>query len=117
LAVRLAPEHFTMRAMIRVDRWDRERNGEPTEAALRRILEGRGYRASRYVYPPGTVFVTHTHDVDKIDAVVSGRFLLSMRGEHVVLEAGDTLDVPSGMPHRAEVVGEEPVVSLDAVKK
>jgi mannose-6-phosphate isomerase-like protein (cupin superfamily) len=110
-------ERLTMPVMIQVERWDRERNGEPTEAALRRILEGRGYRASRYVYPPGTVFVTHTHDVDKIDVVVSGRFLLSIRGEDVVLEAGDALDVPQGVPHRAEVVGEEPVVSLDAVKK
>jgi quercetin dioxygenase-like cupin family protein len=103
--------------MTSVARWDRARDGEPTEAALRRKLEARGYRVARYVYPPGTVFVTHTHDVDKIDAVVSGRFLLSMHGEDVVLEAGDALDVPCGVAHRAEVVGDDPVVSLDAVKK
>jgi quercetin dioxygenase-like cupin family protein len=103
--------------MTHVVRWDREHDGEPTEAALRRKLEARGYRVARYVYPPGTVFVTHTHDVDKIDAVVFGTFLLSMRGEDVVLEAGDALDVPRGVPHRAEVVGEDPVVSLDAVRK
>jgi quercetin dioxygenase-like cupin family protein len=98
-------------------RWDRQRDGEPTEDALRHKLEARGYRVARYVYAPGTVFVTHTHDVDKIDAVVSGRFLLSMHGEDIELEAGDALDVPRGVPHRAEVIGEEPVVSLDAVKK
>ena len=103
--------------MVRVDRWDHQRDGTPTEQALRRKLEARGYRVSRYVYPPGTVFVTHTHDVDKIDAVVSGEFLLSMHGEDTVLCAGDALDVPRGVPHRAEVVGDEPVVSLDAVKK
>ncbi len=103
--------------MVRVDRWDRVREGEASEAGLRRKLEGRGYRVSRYVYPPGTVFVTHTHDVDKIDAVVSGRFALSMDGEDVVLEAGDALHVPRGVPHRAEVVGDDPVVSLDAVKR
>jgi mannose-6-phosphate isomerase-like protein (cupin superfamily) len=97
-------------------RWDRSRDGEPTESALRRKLEARGYRVARFVYPPGTVFVTHTHESDKIDAVVSGSFLLSMHGEDVVLEAGDALDVPRGTPHRAEVVGEEPVVSLDAVR-
>ena len=102
--------------MIQVTRWDHARDGQPTESALRRKLEARGYRVARYVYPPGTVFVTHTHDVDKIDAVVSGRFQLSMDGEDVVLEAGDCLDVPKGAPHRAEVLGEEPVVSLDAVR-
>jgi quercetin dioxygenase-like cupin family protein len=103
--------------MIHVDRWDRARDGEPTEAALRRKLEARHYRVARYVYAPGTVFVTHTHDVDKIDAVVTGRFMLSMEGEDVVLEPGDSLDVPRGVPHRAQVVGDEPVVSLDAVKR
>jgi quercetin dioxygenase-like cupin family protein len=103
--------------MIHVDRWDRERDGDPTEPVLRRKLEARGYRVARYVYPPGTIFVTHTHDADKIDAVVSGRFLVSIRGEDVVLEAGDTVDVPRETPHRAEVVGDDPVVSLDAVKK
>jgi quercetin dioxygenase-like cupin family protein len=103
--------------MTNVDRWDRQRNGAPTEQALRRRLEARGYRVTRYVYPPGTIFPTHTHEVDKIDAVVSGRFQLSIRGEDIVLEAGDSLDVPRGVPHRAEVVGEDPVVSLDAVRK
>jgi quercetin dioxygenase-like cupin family protein len=103
--------------MSRVERWDAVRDGKPTEGLLRRMLEARGYRVTRYVYPPGTVFPTHTHDVDKIDAVVSGRFLLSMNGEDIVLDAGDMLEVPRGTPHRAEVVGEEPVVSLDAVKK
>jgi mannose-6-phosphate isomerase-like protein (cupin superfamily) len=102
--------------MIRVERWDRQKDGEPTEPVLRRRLEARGYRVARYVYPPGTVFVTHTHEEDKIDAVVSGRFLLSMSGEDVVLDAGDALEVPRQTPHRAEVVGEEPVVSLDAVR-
>jgi mannose-6-phosphate isomerase-like protein (cupin superfamily) len=33
----------------------------------------------------------------------------------VVLEAGDCLVVPGGVVHSAEVVGDEPVVSLDAV--
>jgi mannose-6-phosphate isomerase-like protein (cupin superfamily) len=100
--------------MTRVERWDHERDGKPTEAALRRKLEERGYRVSRYVYPPGTVFVTHTHEVDKVDAVVSGTFLLTLQGEEVILESGDALDVPSETPHRAEVMGEEPVVALDA---
>jgi mannose-6-phosphate isomerase-like protein (cupin superfamily) len=35
----------------------------------------------------------------------------------VVLESGDCLRVPSGAVHSSEVVGDEPVVSLDAVTK
>jgi quercetin dioxygenase-like cupin family protein len=93
--------------------WDEKRDGMLTEAALRRKLEALGYRVSRWVYPPGTVFDFHTHEYDKMDAVVSGRFRVTMDGQSRVLAAGDALHVPAGTAHRAEVVGSEPVVSLD----
>ncbi|NIR61622.1 MAG: cupin domain-containing protein [Gammaproteobacteria bacterium] len=96
--------------------WSPETDGPLTEAALREKLERLGYRVARYVYAPGTYFPPHAHEVDKIDAVLEGRFRLEMHGESVVLEAGDCLAVPRGAVHTAEVVGDEPVVSLDAVK-
>ena len=102
--------------MIEVERWDEERDGALSETALRAKLEARGYRVSSYTYPPGMCFPDHTHDVEKIDAVVSGRFRMAMGGEAVVLETGDCLLVPKGAVHSAEVVGDEPVISLDAIK-
>jgi quercetin dioxygenase-like cupin family protein len=102
---------------VPVERWDHERDGAPTERALAEKLERRGYSVSRYVYPPGTYFPDHTHAVDKIDAVVSGRFRLTLEGESVVLEAGDSIEVPAGAVHSAEVVGDTSVVSLDAVRR
>lgn len=101
---------------MEVERWDEERDGPFSEAALRARLEQRGYRVSSYAYPPGTLFPDHTHPVEKIDAVVSGRFRMTTADGEVVLEAGDCLRVPAGTVHSAEVVGEEPVVSLDAVR-
>jgi quercetin dioxygenase-like cupin family protein len=97
-------------------RWNAERDGPFSEAALRRAIEAQGYRVSRYVYPPGTRFDDHTHELDKIDAVVSGRFRMTMGGKSVVLEAGDRLAVPRGTVHSAQVVGDEEVVSLDATR-
>lgn len=98
-----------------VERWDEERDGPYSEDALRRKLEQRGYRVTRYTYPPGTVFPDHTHAVEKVDAVVAGRFRMTTADGEVILEAGDALQVPAGTVHSAEVVGNEPVVSLDAV--
>ena len=72
--------------------------------ALRRKLEKRGYHVSLYTYSPGTRFPDHRHDVDKIDAVLSGRFRMKMGGRAVILEAGDCLVVPRGTVHSAEVV-------------
>lgn len=99
-----------------VERWDEERDGPYSEDALRRKLEQRGYRVTRYTYPPGTVFPDHTHAVEKVDAVVAGRFRMTTADGEVILEAGDALQVPAGTVHSAEVVGNEPVVSLDAVR-
>lgn len=102
---------------LMIEHWNEETDGEMSESAMQRKLEGKGYTVTRYVYPPGTYFPDHTHEVDKIDGVLSGQFMMRMEGETVILEAGDTLEVPHGTMHSAEVVGHEPVISLDAVRK
>jgi quercetin dioxygenase-like cupin family protein len=91
-------------------------DGLLTEAALRAKLESLGYRVAKYTYGPGTVFPDHKHDVDKIDAVLSGRFRLVVRGHMKVLGPGEWIEIPRGTIHNAAVMGDEPVVSLDAVR-
>ena len=48
--------------------------------------------------------------------VVSGRFEIVLGGQSFVLEPGDWIEVPRGGRHSATVIGDEPVVSLDAVR-
>ena len=102
--------------MVSLLHWNPSLDGRLTEAALRAKLERLGYSVTRYVYQPGTVFPDHSHGVDKMDAVVSGRFRMVMEGLEAILEAGDMLAVPAGVVHSAEVVGDKPVVSLDGVR-
>ncbi len=101
---------------MQIEYWDPARDGELTEANMHRKLQARGYTVSRYVYPPGTRFPEHDHQVDKIDGVLSGRFRMDLQGGSAILEAGDLLAVPKHALHSAEVVGDEPVVSLDAIR-
>jgi quercetin dioxygenase-like cupin family protein len=98
-----------------VEKWSEQTDGPLSEDALRRKLSARGFRVTRYTYPPGTVFAPHTHDIDKCDAVLSGRFELTVDDGSAVLEAGDCLLVPRGVRHSARVIGAEAVVSLDGV--
>ncbi len=84
---------------------------------MRRKLMAEGYSVARYVYPRGTLFSNHVHSVDKKDAVLEGEFLITLEGEEFLLRAGDSIEVPSDRVHSAQVVGEESVVSLDAVKE
>ncbi len=101
---------------MKVEKWNVAEDGPLSEAAMREKLEKLGYRVSRYVYPPGTYFGPHTHDLDKIDAVMSGRFRISMGTDAAILEAGDLVRIPRGAEHSAEVVSSDPVISLDAVR-
>jgi quercetin dioxygenase-like cupin family protein len=102
--------------MMPLHTWNPTLDGPFSEQALRAKLEARGYRVARYTYSPGTVFPDHRHDVDKIDAVVEGRFRLVIGGHLAVLGPGDWVEVPRGAIHSAAVIGDEPVVSLDAIK-
>ena len=101
---------------MQVRHWNVAADGPPTEAALRAKLEAMGYVVARYEYPPGTGFPDHAHDVDKIDAVVSGNFRLVIAGHTAQLGPGDWVEVPRGRRHTATVMGDAPVVSLDAIK-
>ncbi len=80
-------------------------------------LTRRGFTTYRYTYPPKTCFPPHTHAVDKMATVLSGRFRITMGETSVVLESGDGIFVPKGALHSAEVVGDEPVVSIDAPRE
>jgi len=95
-----------MTELVRVEHRDPAVDGPLTEEAMRDKLESVGYEVTRYVYPPGTYFPPHTHSVDKIDAVLFGRFRMSITGQHATLVSGDRLTVPRGVVHDAEVLGD-----------
>ncbi|MBK5938516.1 cupin domain-containing protein [Halochromatium roseum] len=101
---------------MQIEHWHSDQDGPLTELALRHKLERRGYKVSRYVYSPGMFFPAHDHADDKIDAILSGCFRITMQGQEAVLEAGDVVVIPKHMMHTAEVVGDEPVVCFDAVR-
>jgi quercetin dioxygenase-like cupin family protein len=100
-----------------VHRWNETIDGPFSEAALRRKLESAGYLVARYTYSPGTSFPDHVHDVDKIDAVVAGRFRMVVAGHLAMLGPGDWVEVARGVRHSATVIGDEAVVSLDAIRR
>jgi quercetin dioxygenase-like cupin family protein len=97
-------------------RWNSAIDGPPTESAIRSKLEALGYRVARYVYAPGTVFPDHTHGMDKVDAVIAGRFRLVLSGHLAMLGPGDWIEIPRGAVHNAAVIGDEDVIALDAIR-
>jgi quercetin dioxygenase-like cupin family protein len=100
-----------------VEKWDEKEWGPLSESNMRKKLKAQGYpHVYTYTYSPGTHFPNHTHSMEKKDAVLSGTFQLQLGDKTVVLKAGDMVRVPAGAVHNATVLGQEPVVSLDASK-
>jgi quercetin dioxygenase-like cupin family protein len=86
----------------------------PTEARLRRIMNGEGLEPYRWSNAPGDVYNAHTHAYHKVIYVVQGSitFGLPDQGRQVTLDPGDRLDLPSGVAHDA-IVGPQGVVCLE----
>lgn len=82
---------------------------------MRARMQAAGYRVSRCDCLIGTRFATHSHAADKLDGVLSGRFLVMMAGTRWEPGPGDMISVPRGVLHSAEVIGVEAVASPDGV--
>ena len=91
----------------------------PAEEVLpgitRQVIHGERQTLIRYVYAPGSVFPEHAHPQEQVTAVLSGRIAFTVDGARQVLGAGDVAVLSGGVPHGAEVVGDETVETLNAL--
>lgn len=101
---------------IKVERWNLGTDGPPTVEGLTKKLKAHGYHCMQEEYNPGTVLHEHAHNEPRKDAVVSGQLKVGVFGKEVVLNPGDIIDIPEGIDHDAAVVGNQPVVLLEASK-
>lgn len=99
--------------MPTIERWQRQRDGALDEDSLRAKLDKRGFRSARNVRPPCQVTDQHSHPVDKLEAVLSGRMRVSTPKGRFVLGPGDLIEIPAQMRYSFEVIGALPVVCLD----
>ncbi|DBA66197.1 TPA: hypothetical protein ACH3X2_002578 [Trebouxia sp. C0005] len=59
---------------LQVERWDSQKHGKLSSKTMLKRLRDEGYSGSTYQLPPGTHFPPHTHDCDKKDSIITGRF-------------------------------------------
>ena len=83
-------------------------------SALKQGLREEGYNIYVYSYPGGMCFPPHMHDHDTIHIVLSGSMKITIDEIDHILSQGERFVVPSHKLHTAEVLGESPVVILDA---
>ena len=83
-------------------------------ADLKQKLKDEGYYIYVYSYPGGMCFPPHSHAHETVHVVLSGTMQVTMDGEDHMLVPGERFIIPADKQHSAEVLGESPVVILDA---
>lgn len=101
---------------IKLERWDREQEGELTPDGLVRKLAILGYETKAKTYRPGEYRADRRVAIDTIDAIVQGRLKVCLEGESRILHPGDCLFIPKGLVTSTEVVGEKPVICLEGTR-
>lgn len=81
---------------------------------LKRQLREEGYNIYVHSHPAGMVFPEHKHTHLTVHIILSGQMAVIMDGEEYLLKSGDRLEIPADVLHSAEVIGESPVVCIDA---
>lgn len=64
---------------MKIEHWDYHQQRVLSECSLRALVEARGYRTAKQVYPPGTHFPDQGHQIDKVDAELAGRVRITLR--------------------------------------
>jgi mannose-6-phosphate isomerase-like protein (cupin superfamily) len=82
--------------------------------SLRAELEAGGYQVALQLLAPGTAFAAHCPCEARFEAVFAGRLQVVIAGRIHLLGPGDWVDIPAGVLVTAAVLGDEPVLCLDA---
>ncbi len=65
-------------------------------------------------FDANAVYEMHSHSYEQISVVVQGRLLLTIGKETREVGPGDMWFVPAGVIHGGQVLGDEPLVFIDA---
>jgi len=86
----------------------REEWGSLSWVATEELTLTPGLTLGRVILKPGASNPRHSHpNCDEVLYVLSGRLQHETGGEITILEAGDTLAIPAGVPHQAHNIGSE----------
>ena len=107
---------FRTLSHIKLEKWNREIEGELTIDGLLRKLAVLGYAAQKKTYRPGDYQADKRIQIDTIDAIIKGKLKVSLEGDSRILHPGDCLFIPKGHVTSVEVVGENPVICLEGTR-
>ena len=86
--------------------WDNIPEDNLIEGIKRRIVTGERVMLGRLFFPKGAKVPAHTHESEQIVNVLKGSLKFVIRGKDIIVQAGETLVIPSNIEHSAEALEE-----------
>jgi quercetin dioxygenase-like cupin family protein len=77
----------------------------------RQFVVGQDIMLARVLMKKGCIVPEHSHHNEQLTYILEGALKFWIDGREIVVHAGETLCIPSNMPHKAEAV--EDTVDLD----
>jgi quercetin dioxygenase-like cupin family protein len=77
----------------------------------RQFVVGREIMLARVLLKKGCIVPEHSHSNEQLTYILEGALKFWIDGQEIVVHAGETLSIPSHMPHKAEAL--EDTVDLD----
>jgi quercetin dioxygenase-like cupin family protein len=81
------------------------------KSVTRQALHCSTLTIARLVLAKGAVVPFHSHTNEQVSTVESGRLRFIVGAEEIIVEKGESLQIPSGIPHTVEAL--EDSVALD----
>jgi quercetin dioxygenase-like cupin family protein len=89
---------------VRLHRWDELSLEKVTEMVSRKIIAGTRQTMAQVYLKRGALVPIHAHDSEQLTYVLQGALRFVVNGEEVVVQEGEVLHIPSGLPHQAEAL-------------
>lgn len=92
---------MTSTAGGRTHRFDTEPWTEVDDLLRKKVVDAERMTATRYSFAPGGRFPHHTHPEEQLTYLLTGSVTFTVDGDDHVLEPGDLIVIPPGVPHDA----------------
>jgi quercetin dioxygenase-like cupin family protein len=76
------------------------------------VIHASNLTVARISLRKGAIVPEHRHPSEQVTTLLSGRLRFRSGGEEWTLEAGEMLEIPSGVPHSVEVLEESVAIDL-----
>jgi len=97
---------------MQIHRWSEVEKEQVNPSLKRQMIHGETMTVARLEMKKGAFVPVHSHHNEQITTLEKGRLKFVLDGKEVVLNAGESLQIPPNLPHSAEAIEDSVAVDI-----